>query len=351
MTATVEAVRGQLSDLVGRAAAGPEFGEAVANAIRTVLQFDAWCLLGLNPGNGLRTFQFGHGGTGSEHTADMAANEAFQHDVNKYAELARAAVPAGCLSREHPGAATSPRFQEIMRPQGIHSELRLVLRDGGRVWGAMSLFRDDPHRPLGDDDVDVMVALADPLGRAVRRFPTRPFATTPEPLAPGVVLLGPDNRMVAVSDQAWAWLEDLVPGGRDETWLDDVTRVIYDAANVVRRRGGNGAGDGAGAAQSAVRTVSGRWLWVQGTALHDEPADVAVVLQPAATRQLIGTLAVIHGLTRREVEVVERVTAGLATKQIAHDLAISPFTVNDHLKAIYRKCSTAGREELLALIT
>src|SRR6478735_5926872 len=163
MTATVEAVRGELADLVGRAADGPEFGEAVADAVGSVLHFDAWCLLGLNPANGLRTFQFGHGGTGSQYTATMSANEALQSDVNKYGDLARAIVPAGWLARDHPGAATSPRYQEILRPQGIHSELRLALRDRGRVWGGLSLFRVDTRPTFDDDDVAVAAALAEPL--------------------------------------------------------------------------------------------------------------------------------------------------------------------------------------------
>lgn len=343
MTTTVREARGQFLDLVGRPASGADFGAAVAEAVQPLLPFDGWCLFGLNPTNGLRTFQFG--GRGTEHTVEMAANEAFQDDVNKYVELARAAVPAGWLARNHPRAHSSFRFNEILVPQGFQSELRILLRHGGRVWGALTLFREDRRRSFGDAEVSTAAQVCTPLARAVRYHPTRRFSGVPGPLAPGVILLRQDNHLVA-SDEARAWLEDLVPGGPDETHIDDVTRVIFDAANVVRR---GSAPPGAAAPHTVVRTVSGRWLWVQGTGLGD--SDIAVVLQSASVRQLLPTIASIHDLTRREAEVLEWLTAGLATKQIARELALSPYTVNDHLKSIYRKCGAAGREDLFGRLT
>ncbi len=343
MTTTVREVRGRFLDLVGRPASGSDFGAAVAEAVQPLLPFEGWCLFGLNPTNGLRTFQFG--GRGTEHTAEMAANEALQDDVNKYAELGRAAVPAGWLARDHPRADSSFRFNEILRPQGFQSELRILLRDGGRVWGALTLFREDRRRSFGDAEVSTAAQVCAPLARAVRYHPTRRFSAVPGPLPPGVILMREDNQFVA-SDEACAWLEDLVPGGLDETHIGDVTRVVFDAANVVRRRSSS---PGASAAHTVVRTVSGRWLWVQGTGLGD--SDVAVLLQPASVGQLLPTIARIHDLTRREAEVLQWLTAGLATKQIARELGLSPYTVNDHAKAIYRKCRVSGREELFGRLS
>ncbi len=338
MTATVREVQARCLDLVGRPATGPDFGAAVAEVVHTLLPYDGWCLFGLDPITGLRTFQFG--GRGTEHTADMAANEALQDDVNKYVTLGRATVPVGWLARGHPGADTSFRFNEIMRPQGFQSELRVVLRDGGRVWGALSLFREDPRRSFGDADVATAAQVGSPLARAVRHHPTRPCARPPGPLAPGVIVLREDDQLVLSAD-ARAWLEDLVPGGTDETHLDDVTRVVFDAANAVRRASSS--------PHTVVRTISGRWLWVQGSRLSD--GSVAVVMQSASVRQVLPTIARTHALTRREAEVLEELASGLATKQIARELGLSPFTVNDHAKAIYRKCGVAGREDLFGRLS
>ncbi|MFY9915482.1 MAG: hypothetical protein WAK18_12495, partial [Nocardioidaceae bacterium] len=150
-----------------------------------------------------------------------------------------------------------------MRPQGFESELRIVLRDSGRVWGALTLFREDGRRSFGDAHVSIASQVCGPLARAVRYHPTRRVPGVPGPLPPGVILLREDNQLVA-SDEARAWLDDLVPGGLDETHIDDVTRVVFDAANAVRREG---SAPSTAAAHTVVRTVSGRWLWVQGTGL------------------------------------------------------------------------------------
>jgi DNA-binding CsgD family transcriptional regulator len=339
MADSARSARGDLHTLARRAVTGSEFRETVAEAVHSVLPYDGWCLFGLDPSTGLRTFQFG--GRGTEHTAEMATNEAMHRDVNRYVDLARADVPAGWLSAAHPAARRSTRFNEILRPQGFASELRVALREDGHLWGALCLFSEDPRHEYDDADAAIAASLAGALAHAVRVFPTRSVAHRVDSFAPGVILVGPGNTILAMSGEARAWLEDLVPGAGDETHLRDVTRVVFDAANAAR---------GGLPAQAPVRTCSGRWLWVHGTQVVHEGSDVAVVLQPATPAQLLPHFAEVHALTRRERHVLPLVIEGLATKQIAHRLGLSPYTVNDHLKAVYRKCGTAGREELVGLL-
>jgi DNA-binding NarL/FixJ family response regulator len=334
--------RSALTGLVGQPVEAAEFSSDVSTALRRTLTFDGWCLLGLDPQTGLRTSQFG--GRGTEHTAEMARNEALMSDVNKYEDLASAPVPAGWLSPDHPQARHSFRLHEILLPQGFHSELRLTLRDHGRLWGALVLFREDPHRFFDDNDTAAACAIAGPLTSAMRAYPVRPLAPHGTVPGAGVVALAPDNRLVAVSAQAQAWLDDLVPGGDDETYPSDVTRVLFDAAHAVRR------GD-LSRASTCIRAVSGHWLRVEAAALPVGEADVAVVLQPAAVHQLVGMLATCNRLTPRESDVLGLLVHGLASKQIARQLAISLFTVNEHLRSLYRKCGVTGREELFGRLT
>jgi DNA-binding CsgD family transcriptional regulator len=48
-------------------------------------------------------------------------------------------------------------------------------------------------------------------------------------------------------------------------------------------------------------------------------------------------------LTARETEVLALVMRGQATKEVARSLAMSPFTVNDHLKSIYKKLDVKNK--------
>lgn len=52
-------------------------------------------------------------------------------------------------------------------------------------------------------------------------------------------------------------------------------------------------------------------------------------------------------LTRREQEIVELVTLGRNTKEIASQLCISGETVKVHLQHVYRKCGVKNRVELI----
>lgn len=52
-------------------------------------------------------------------------------------------------------------------------------------------------------------------------------------------------------------------------------------------------------------------------------------------------------LSDREAEVVLLILRGLATKEIARALGISPYTVNDHLKSIYRKLDVHTKTQVV----
>jgi DNA-binding NarL/FixJ family response regulator len=55
-------------------------------------------------------------------------------------------------------------------------------------------------------------------------------------------------------------------------------------------------------------------------------------------------------LTEREAQVLELVTSGMATQEIARELDLSPVTVRRHFSAIAAKLGTRGREQLLRLV-
>lgn len=339
MGADVLAARKRLADVAGRRSEADELGGLVSATVRSLVEFDGWCLLGLDPDSWLRTFQFG--GHGVEVTVDNARNEWLMTDVNQYADLARQKTPAGWLSDEHPAAATSFRMNEILRPQGVSSELRMVLRESDKVWGALVLFRDHAGRPFGDTEVARLSSIADALSHVIRKHPVRRGERV-APLEPGTVLLSRSNGVEAVSAGAQTWLDDLVPGGEDQTLPKDVTRVLFDAANALRT--------GSPKPGTCVRTVSGRWLEVTASELAYGDADVAVSLHGATADQVLATQVLHHGLTRREAEVLEAAVGGLASKQIARRLGISVWTVSEHLAAVYRKYGVTGRDELLSTL-
>jgi two-component system, response regulator PdtaR len=58
----------------------------------------------------------------------------------------------------------------------------------------------------------------------------------------------------------------------------------------------------------------------------------------------------LAGLSRREREVLDRLREGQRVASIARGLSVSPFTVRNHLRALFRKLDVHSQEELLDLI-
>jgi DNA-binding CsgD family transcriptional regulator len=99
-----------------------------------------------------------------------------------------------------------------------------------------------------------------------------------------------------------------------------------------------------------MRTSDGRWFLVNGSRLGDpSEGDVAIVIQPAPAGSVLDGALRAFGLTAREREVATLALQGHSAKSIAASLMISPWTVQDHMQAIYDKTGVRSRAELLTL--
>jgi hypothetical protein len=106
----------------------------------------------------------------------------------------------------------------------------------------------------------------------------------------------------------------------------DSKMVQVVAARVRGTRGGEDPL--ATAARARVRAKSGRWLLLYGTRLSGgTPGRTAVVIQPAAARDVAPLIAVAYGLSERECQITRLCLCGLSTKEISQALGVSPYTV------------------------
>jgi DNA-binding CsgD family transcriptional regulator len=75
---------------------------------------------------------------------------------------------------------------------------------------------------------------------------------------------------------------------------------------------------------------------------------VAVTIRAAGPDEVFDVLCRVHDLTRRERHLAALALRGLSTDQLAQALSISPYTVKDHLKAIFAKTEVRSRRELVS---
>jgi DNA-binding CsgD family transcriptional regulator len=222
------------------------------------------------------------------------------------------------------------------------------------MWGGLTLLRTSNRTAFTPAETDLVEGLAGPLAEGVRRSilaggSPAPVAAPPErpPLDPasdaaGLVLLGPDNSVAGANDAAQVWLAELQEGRTGRALPPVVTGVVSRARGI-------GDGSGGSGARARVRTAAGTWLVVRALTTGADPqAQVAVILEPARSTELAALLADLLGLTARERAVTELVAQGLPTSAIAARLHLSPWTVQDHLKAVFDKTATSTRGELVA---
>jgi DNA-binding CsgD family transcriptional regulator len=99
-----------------------------------------------------------------------------------------------------------------------------------------------------------------------------------------------------------------------------------------------------------ILDTTGRWQIVQAHSLRGgvAPGTIAITLAVATPAQLAPLALAAAGLTPREREITALVLAGLPTTEIATVAHIAPYTVQDHLRGVFRKLEVADRHQLTA---
>ena len=281
-------------------------------------------------------------------TQAFLANEFFQDDVNKFAELARAARPVRGLYEATRGAPTeSARYREILAPLGFGDELRAALRVGSTTWGVVCLHRSLAHPGFTTEDAAFLERVSSHFAEGLR---TALLVESAAPRAfegPGLVVLAEDYSVISATENAARWLDELGDSPRrDEP--PQAIRAVAARLEAIERAGIATPGL---LPRARAQTRSGRWLLLHAARLFGgAERQVAVIVEPASPAEVAPLIMQAYGLTDREAQVAELVLRGLSTSEIVGALSITPLTVQQHLKAVFDKTGVHSRRELVARI-
>ncbi|HYN75923.1 MAG TPA: helix-turn-helix transcriptional regulator [Candidatus Limnocylindria bacterium] len=338
-------------------ARGLPYGELhaeLAARIRRALPVDAFCWHGLDPDTRLLTtanpVELMTGGFLTAETEAMAAgavvtSEYLREDVNTFAALAARRSPVGVLSETTRGRPErSARYVEYLQPIGTPYEMRAAMVTRGRAWGCVVLHRTQKTGDFTSEEARLLARLSRPVAEAMRSsYRVDAARRADEDRAPGLIVLGEHDDIELSTPQADGLLALLVV---EDPARRKVPAAALSIAADVRSRGRVGRS----ASPLHVPTSSG-WLTLYGS-LPNGPSDgrVAIVVQRADADYSVPLRLEAFGLTPREREVATLVARGLDTAAIAARLVISPWTVQDHLKAVFAKTDTRSRRELLSQV-
>jgi DNA-binding NarL/FixJ family response regulator len=188
-----------------------------------------------------------------------------------------------------------------------------------------------------DDDADVLAGLSLQLAAQPRSRHYR--VLTAESGQQALDLLSRETVDIVVSDER-------MPGMAGSDLLTRVLEIAPDIVRIVLT--------GQATLDDAARAINGAevFRYLQKPCSSSEllaVLEAGVARREAKRSPLTGFgLAELRLLSEREKEVLTLVTSGLRTGQVAQRLFVSPHTIRNHLKALFRKLGVNSQAALVA---
>jgi DNA-binding CsgD family transcriptional regulator len=241
-------------------------------------------------------------------------------------------------------APESPLWRELQEPAGVVDVASVVLREHGNCWGFLDLW--SRHR-VSPEQVTMLSGVAPGLAEAVRLLRGRTFHGPAQPRStrgPSVLLLDDALTVLGHTAESETLLRLLLPTPEDRS---PVPAAVYNvAAQLLAREAGIDH------SEPLARMPASDGSWVRVSAARVEPVGgIAVTIELTTMQERLELFARAHALSNRERDIVRELSTGAATAEIAEHLFLSPYTVQDHLKAVFEKTGVHSRKSLLARAT
>lgn len=246
----------------------------------------------------------------------------------------------GCQLTSCPGRAPSQK-------SGYCGQAPLALSDVSALWGGIALLREPGAPDFTPAEAHRVESLEQILAQGLRIGVVLGAASLDRtPNGPGMLVVDDDLNILTMTANAKRWLEELTDGyaGLPEAARSVVARVrqLHDSDAPEDR-----------IPRARVRGSSGRWLAIYGSRVRENSpgsASTAVIIEEARSSEIAPLIISAYGLSAREAQVTSMVLRGLSTKEIAAEIHLSPYTVQDHLKEIFAKVGVRSRRELVGRV-
>jgi DNA-binding CsgD family transcriptional regulator len=264
---------------------------------------------------------------------------------------------------DHPAFYASDLYQEIWRPQGLHSRVECVIRGRqGRLLGSLVLYRgpDQPHFTAAEERT--LVELIPWIARGLEApAATQTSGYVRGPQAPESLVMSLDGRVHGASPGA-ARLLMLADEGLSER------TTTLPMGDLVQRQFGALLAQLRALARAGSREAPRRWpsqtrlnalgrFDAQAILLWPLPGDARrtplaqVTLDWMEPRRLaVSRVLRALPLTAGQSVVCSALLQGESQSMIAERFRVAPSTVADHVRKIYRALDVGSTWELRSLV-
>jgi DNA-binding CsgD family transcriptional regulator len=311
------------------------FRAEVLRRLRTVMPFDWYVWAITDPITGVGIDPLAH--IPDRRDAAGAIRLKYLEPLNRWTTLD---VAASLGDR----APQSRLWREVQHPAGVVDVASVVFREHANCWGFLDLWSG---RTFSAADVAILRDLAPRLTDALRLTRSRAFhgtAAPPTAHGPAVVLVDDFLVVVGQTPDSDPWLRLLLPTPEQ---FSPIPAAVYNVAAQLLAREAN-----VDTSDPIARMPASDGSWVRVSAARVEPAQgIVVTIEPTTAEERLDLFSRAHALSTRERDVVDELSRGAATAEIATRLFVSPYTVQDHLKSVFEKTGVRSRRALLARAT
>ena len=238
-------------------------------------------------------------------------------------------------------------WREHLAGLGVADVLSVVFSDRFGCWGFLDLWRLSGG--YTHEESTALAGARSAITSLLRLLQATAFTDAGDAIGQrgaGALVLSAGLEVGAQTSQTRDWLAALVP---PQSGLGPVPASAY---NVAAQLLATEAGVDTHPAMARVHLGAGSWLTLRAARLGDDrtptSGDIVVTMEASSPTERREVFSRAHGLSRREDELLGHLADGSDTRTLARVMSISELTVQDHLKLIFTKTSTASRRELIA---
>jgi DNA-binding CsgD family transcriptional regulator len=246
-------------------------------------------------------------------------------------------------------------YNDFLTHQSIHHQMTLWLRIGDRLLGIVALFR--PRNAHAFSSVDIAKArlmaphLAGALDRAIMSQKSLVHESVIDTILSdlhyeGIMVLDDSLEPIYQSDKA---LGILYPHGQTGTGQEDARAAVFKeiyhcCKRLLACRSIETTSDAHLYQFELASPSDGRNVFISVRLIRNRGRPLILLyVEPDEHMETLFKRLEGFGLSRRELDVVLLLSKGLKNNEIGKQLFISPHTVDNHLKSIYRKMGVSNR--------
>lgn len=254
-------------------------------------------------------------------------------------------------------------YQELIRPTGYRYVLSIVFRKGDEVIGNISLMRRQGSRDFNQSDLRLARAIASMINATYQNLLLTDELSLRGTVF-GIVESLHQNKAFLILSRELRTLYRSERGGQLADWIQQQTGTpiynffqssdslrdylaVFASSHVAHHRQ-------LPLEISDALPVTDRETLIITLQLfrgENEQPFLLASLDFDAEKKAQSYLQTVYRMTLREIQIAQLACGGLNSRELGEELCISPWSVKNHLKNIYKKTGTHNRSQLARFIS